>query len=210
MSIYRRLYEQAHGPIPKDSNGRTYDIHHIDGNRKNNHPSNLVALSIDEHYKVHYDQGDWQACDALAKRMKLSVGIISELASKANKDRVENKQHHFCSSEWQSRQAKKRVSNGTHNFIGGKLIKKLVQEGKHPAQKQENRIMQRERNLSLSKEGKHPWQNPDIARYREKKKAEEGHHNFQNPETIECPHCGKIGKGFVMRRWHLDNCKENI
>ena len=30
-----------------------------------------------------------------------------------------------------------------------------------------------------------------------------------NPAYIEheCPHCGKIGHGGVMKRWHLDNCK---
>jgi hypothetical protein len=26
--------------------------------------------------------------------------------------------------------------------------------------------------------------------------------------TIEstCPHCGKTGKGNIMKRWHFDNC----
>ena len=27
-----------------------------------------------------------------------------------------------------------------------------------------------------------------------------------HPE-VECPHCGKIGRGGVMRRWHFDHCK---
>lgn len=43
MSIYRRLYEQAHGPIPKDKQGRSYEIHHIDGNRKNNPVYKYIA-----------------------------------------------------------------------------------------------------------------------------------------------------------------------
>lgn len=32
-----------------------------------------------------------------------------------------------------------------------------------------------------------------------------------NPGKIErqCPHCGKVGKGGAMKRWHLDNCKEH-
>ena len=35
---YRKIYEQHHGPIPIDESGRTYDIHHIDGNHFNNDP----------------------------------------------------------------------------------------------------------------------------------------------------------------------------
>jgi len=32
-----------------------------------------------------------------------------------------------------------------------------------------------------------------------------------NPARIErqCPHCGKVGNGGVMKRWHFDNCKLN-
>ena len=55
---YRKLYEEYHGLIPVDEDGRTYEIHHLDGNRKNNEPNNLVALSIKEHYRIHYEQGD--------------------------------------------------------------------------------------------------------------------------------------------------------
>lgn len=41
MTIYRKIYENHFGPIPKDKDGRSYEIHHIDGNRKNNEISNL-------------------------------------------------------------------------------------------------------------------------------------------------------------------------
>ena len=47
---YRKLWEQNYGPIPKDETGRTYDIHHIDGNRKNNSLDNLICLSIEDHF----------------------------------------------------------------------------------------------------------------------------------------------------------------
>jgi hypothetical protein len=33
--------------------------------------------------------------------------------------------------------------------------------------------------------------------------------HLNNP-IIECPHCGKNGKGNSMKRWHFDNCKSNI
>jgi hypothetical protein len=53
---YRKLWEQVHGQIPKDEQGRTYDIHHIDGNRKNNSIENLICLSLDDHHKIHLKQ----------------------------------------------------------------------------------------------------------------------------------------------------------
>lgn len=53
---YRKLWEQVHGQIPKDDKGRTYDIHHIDGNRKNNSIENLICLSLEDHHKIHLKQ----------------------------------------------------------------------------------------------------------------------------------------------------------
>lgn len=77
--IYRKIYETHFGPIPKDEYGRTYEIHHIDGNRNNNDPSNIIALSIKEHYDIHYSQGDYGACVMIAKRMNLSPDHVSKI-----------------------------------------------------------------------------------------------------------------------------------
>lgn len=33
-------------------------VHHIDGNHKNNNPENLLACTADEHWQIHYEQGD--------------------------------------------------------------------------------------------------------------------------------------------------------
>lgn len=43
---YRKIYVNHFGPIPKDITGRSYEIHHIDGNHLNNDPNNLKAVSI--------------------------------------------------------------------------------------------------------------------------------------------------------------------
>ena len=51
--VYRKAWEDANGmrvPIG-------HDIHHIDGNPWNNNPSNLVALTVREHYEIHKAQG---------------------------------------------------------------------------------------------------------------------------------------------------------
>ena len=33
--------------------------------------------------------------------------------------------------------------------------------------------------------------------------------NQGKKETFTCPHCGKVGSGGSMTRWHFDNCREN-
>ena len=49
---YREIYVEHYGPIPKG-----YHVHHIDHNPLNNDPKNLVAVSPEEHAKLHGD--DW-------------------------------------------------------------------------------------------------------------------------------------------------------
>lgn len=67
---YRRIWEAQHGQIPVDEKGRRYEIHHIDGNHENNLIDNLKCLSIEEHYKIHLNQGDLVEAALIAKRMK--------------------------------------------------------------------------------------------------------------------------------------------
>lgn len=114
---YRKLYESVHGPIPKDELGRTYHIHHIDGNRQNNDISNLVALSLQDHYDVHYSQGDWIACTRLGHLLKMDSQQISELYSKSAKEQVLNGTHHLLGGEIQRKSNNARVAAGTHPFV---------------------------------------------------------------------------------------------
>jgi hypothetical protein len=94
---YRKIYEQHNGPIPKDDNNRSYEIHHIDGNHSNNSPSNLLAVSPEQHYQIHLNQGDWAAALYLSQYLDITGDEIKELARSA---------------------ANKRVADGTHNFLG--------------------------------------------------------------------------------------------
>jgi hypothetical protein len=90
MSIYRKnvnhrkIYEDHYGLIPKDEQGRSYEIHHIDGNHENNAIDNLICVSIQEHYNIHYLQGDYKACLIMSKRMKISSEEKSRLAKISN------------------------------------------------------------------------------------------------------------------------------
>lgn len=129
---YRKIYEEHYGNIPVDAEGRTYDIHHIDGNRKNNDPSNLIALPKKDHYELHLNQGDYAAALFLSASLELTVEQISDLAKKSVEKQMicgnfaftsENAKiwqsellkqgtHHFQSSAWQSWANKQKSKNG--------------------------------------------------------------------------------------------------
>lgn len=80
MARHRTIYEENFGPIPKDETGRSYEIHHIDGDKNNNSIDNLKCVSIQEHYDIHYRQGDWGACLIMSSRMDISAEEKSKLA----------------------------------------------------------------------------------------------------------------------------------
>jgi hypothetical protein len=40
---HRRVWEETFGPIPKDADGISFDVHHKDGNPSNNVIENLEA-----------------------------------------------------------------------------------------------------------------------------------------------------------------------
>lgn len=73
MKDYRKIWSDQYGPIPVDELGRTYDIHHIDGNRENNDISNLKAVSLQEHYEIHFNQGDYASANMIAFRIGLEI-----------------------------------------------------------------------------------------------------------------------------------------
>lgn len=144
---YRKIYEQHYGEIPREENGRTYDIHHIDGNHLNNDPENLKAVSLQEHYDIHHNMKDWGACIAIKMRMDSDPNLISELNKKRIEDgthnflgghlqrkRLEEGTHHFIGGEIARQGNQKRLTNGTHHLLGSSVNNKMLAEGKHPSQ----------------------------------------------------------------------------
>ena len=79
MKTYRKIWEQYYGNIPIDEDGRTFEIHHIDGNRSNNDINNLMCISIKDHYDIHYKNKDYGACVMIAQRMQLSSDHLSKI-----------------------------------------------------------------------------------------------------------------------------------
>lgn len=76
---YRKIWESVYGAIPKDEEGFSFEIHHIDGNHSNNNIENLKLVSIKEHLKIHLEQEDWFAAALIAKRIGLGPDYSSSL-----------------------------------------------------------------------------------------------------------------------------------
>ena len=92
---YRAIYENHYHKIPKEKDGRSYQIHHIDGNHANNHYTNLMCVSESEHYEIHLAQGDWRACQIMSVRMNKPYKVISDLAKKGARERVKDGTHNL-------------------------------------------------------------------------------------------------------------------
>lgn len=186
MPIYRTIYIKHYGSIPKDDSGRTYDIHHIDGNKHNNSIENLIAVSKKEHYDIHYAQKDWGACMLIAESLKISPEEKSFLAKENHKNRIKNGTHPFLGGAVAKEMNRKRIEDGTHNFLGGKIQRALARR----------RV----------KEGTHHWLSGELQRVSTNRRLQEGTHPFQVDWT--CPVCGTKGKNKAMyNRWHGTKCK---
>lgn len=202
--IYRKIYETAHGKIPRESNGRSYEIHHIDGDDSNNDPSNLRAVTLQEHYDIHFAQGDYMACRIMAGKLNYPPEHISNLVSMASKKQVEdgthpwlgekNPQHQkmkdgthiFLDEQWQKDKARKQVENGTCNLIGGEVQRNRLKNGTHHFLGENNPSVKKSKDGTLNLFG------GDIQRRMNQRLLAEGKHSTQWEWVCEC---GKSGKG---------------
>jgi hypothetical protein len=190
-STYRKIYEQHYGPIGKDSNGRSLEVHHINGDHEDNRIENLKAVTIEEHYAIHKAQGDYVSAFMIAQRMELSPQELSDIASKSitmvNARRIKEGTHNFLDSEAARQRNLKRVKAGTHNLLkqadGSSQSANMVAASKHHFVKN----------------------NPTH------KKMNDGTHHFltghPNKLQVTCLVCHRTGGYSNMKRYHLDNCK---
>lgn len=190
-NIHRRLYKEYYGEIPLDNLGRSYDIHHINGDFSDNSKENLIALSIDDHYA---------ACQAIAMRLTLPAGHYSELMKQRYNDGTHPIQTR--NNDDKTRIARmggkasqeKRLKNGTHisqilssdeikenSRKGGEaskpVQKALLEAGVHPfqlltpdeinARKEASATGIRKKNKQLSSDGKHVFQHLTTEQKRE-------------------------------------------
>jgi hypothetical protein len=192
---YRKIWESHFGQIPKDSDGKSYEIHHIDGNRSNNNIKNLKCVSIQEHYNIHHAQSDWAECLFISERMKISPEDQSRLATLSNKKRIYEGTHHFLGNDLQRR----RIEERTHNFVGeNNPSKRRVKEGTHQFL---DSNFQKEMNRRRIAEGRHHL----LGEENNRKMLSSGKHASQ--KKLKCPHCEKITSSNNAKRWHFDKCR---
>ena len=201
---HRKIYEKYYGPIPKDSDGRSFEVHHIDGNHFNNDPDNLKLVTIQEHYDIHYSQGDWAACLIMSYRMNTPPAVKSELSKKCQRQLVDAGKHH-----WQGPENNRRlIEQGIHPFLDKDAARernrKRIKQGNHNFTGDSNPVH------NLINAGKHHFQtdNPST------KKMQDGTHHFLNAHPnkvqITCPFCQKTGGAVNMKRYHFDKCKKKM
>ncbi len=97
---YRKIWKNHYGSIPKDENNRTYEIHHKDSNKSNNDIFNLQCMSIQDHYDIHYSQGDYGACLLISRSMDILPEEKSHLAILVNEERIKNGTHNFLNNTY--------------------------------------------------------------------------------------------------------------
>jgi hypothetical protein len=128
-----KVYKQYYGPIPRGS-----EVHHINGDHANNHPFNLVAIPLSQHFNIHLSRADFSQCLLMAHRMGCDKRMKSMLASLASRKLVASGRHPFLGPTINRYMNKLRRKGGRHPFINGSLgranIRKLLAEGRHPSQ----------------------------------------------------------------------------
>jgi hypothetical protein len=202
---YRGIYENHYGPIPRDDNGVSYHIHHIDGNRNNNYPENLVALSVTEHYETHLRQGDWAAAARLADVIGILPEERSELTRKHNLKMMDEGRHPW-SGNFASERNAKLVKENRHNFLGGKIQSETstrrVKDGTHNWQKRADGTSFA---TDRVKNGTHPLTKRVDGTSVATEQLNRGVHPTQKKWT--CEFCGVSGVGASNLSQHHKNGK---
>jgi hypothetical protein len=179
--IHRSVYINHYGPIPKDFEGRSYEIHHIDGDHSNNDPTNLKAVTIQEHYDIHYAQEEYNSCQLILLRMNISPEEIKRRASELSILKINNGTHHFITNN----PSKLLVESGKHHFIGGQIQRDRIENKTHNFLDPEFQKKSKDRIIKSIQNKTHPF-----------------------TENWICPHCKKTGQNKPnYNRYHGDNCK---
>ena len=204
---YRKIWEKTYGKIPVDSEGRSYEIHHVDGDRSNNVLNNLKCISIQEHYEIHKKQGDESACHAIKIRMG------EALTDWKHTEKAKAKMS-------QAKRGKKRKPHSEET----KLKMSEVQKGKKLSLEHKQKLSDIKRSkekikcphcgklLDLINARRWHFENCLVVtgktKHSRKPFSEEHLNNLKKAKNVVvCPYCKKIGGANIMRRWHFENCK---
>ena len=210
---YRKIWEHFNGPIPKDEQGRSYEIHHIDGNHSNNHIDNLQCVSLQEHYDIHLQQNDTYACLRLSQKLKMSKQEISDLAIKTNNERWSNSQYRERlleinnSPEIRKLRSEnlKRHWNDPEFRYNMMAIRNSSEHRKKMSEISSKTWSDVDRRKALSKKHKETWSDPKKRQEQSEKRKK----YFQTAPVFYCSCCDRHIKGQHNWNQHL-NSKQHI
>jgi hypothetical protein len=72
-----------YGPIPIG-----HEIHHKDSNHSNNHIDNLQCVTVEEHFNLHLEMGQYLSCALMLNRLELSNEDRVELRKKLQENAI--------------------------------------------------------------------------------------------------------------------------
>jgi len=169
---YRKIWESHHGKIPFDSEGRVYDIHHIDGDRNNNEIINLICLSLEDHYKLHLQQyidggkiKDLASARILSGRLGKKIEVLTGWSvseetkekirkkltgKKRPKDVVDKVREKLLNYKWNDEQIKSRV-DGLKNFYKNTPREDRIEWRNNISQSHLGKVVKEETKEKLSK-----------------------------------------------------------
>jgi hypothetical protein len=183
--IWEEYYKQA---IPKDDKGRSYEIHHIDGNRANNSIENLLCVSIEEHWRVHISRGEMGAANLIAKRFNQAY----KSGWKHSESTIEKmSKSHKGLNTWS-----KGVQRGPQEQLKCPYCEKVGGRSGMKRFHFDNCLLKpgNEHLTRLLAEA-------DKVKYRKPKTK------LTKPQKVKCPHCDVVGDPRPLKRWHFENCK---
>jgi hypothetical protein len=206
---YRKLWEQTYGPIPTDNRGRSFDIHHIDGDKHNNNITNLKCVSIEEHYQIHLDQGDHEACHAISLRMGIeplkgwhhSKETINKLSKpKKSKENYKKSEEH-----------RKKIGDANR----GKKLPPRSEAWKLNLKKPKSEDFKKKVSQTMKGVSKKLEKCPHCSKVGGVNIMKRFHFNNcksikEDPpiqQKVKCPYCLKEGGISNMKRYHFENCK---
>lgn len=234
---YRQIWISYHGKIPKDSDGRSFDIHHLDSNSDNNSVDNLIAVSAYDHYCIHRDKGEYGAAAMIAKRMKVKPEDLSETVKLQMKELVQSGKHNFSVKGFVSVRDKDgnaiRVRKDDPRYLSGELVG--VNAGYVVVKDIHNTVLRVSKSDPRIKTGELVGINAGFVTVKdtngnnirikntdprfisgELKSVVFGTFGNNNGKTwkhknkrpiVRCPYCAKEGDISPMKQHHFDNCK---
>jgi hypothetical protein len=114
------------------------DIHHIDGDHNNNHPLNLQAVTLQEHYDIHKKQGNHYACYMISLRMDIKPNDWTEMARlNGRKSAIKNMKNGIGLTVWAKQNPELAKSMWTENGKKGSAVCIKHKLGIHGLSKEE-------------------------------------------------------------------------